>query len=110
MRLVNLIFTVLCVLHVTITLHSIINPAEPEIKIYDKAAKDISFPILFKVCGKEMVNSSQRFRNFGYENALGFFSGFSQYSDDTLVGWHGHTDNGSYWSTIEPPKGAVHKL
>ena len=60
-----------------------------------------TFPILLKVCGKERDNGSQRFRNYGYDGERDFFGGFSKFND-MIVGWNGHTENGS---TIGPLKG-----
>ena len=101
--LVNLIFTIVCFLHVTITLFNSINPPNPEIKVYERAIKDVQFPILFKICGKESKHGSMRFRNLGYVNNVEFFGGISRFSKNkTVVGWNGHTENGS---TIGPLEG-----
>ena len=103
LRLVNLIFTIVCVLHVTTTLHSTINPPNPEIKVYERELKDISFPISFKICGKERYNGSERFKKIGYADERSFYGGVSKFSENnTIVGWNGHTENGS---TIGPLKG-----
>ena len=101
--LVNSIFTIVCLLHIMSTLHSNINPTHPEIIVYERELKDISFPILLKVCGKERDNSSQRFRNYGYEDESAFLGGFSKFNN-MIVGWNGHTENGT---TIGPLKGKI---
>ena len=102
-HLVNLIFAIACLLHVTIALHKKMYPTHPEIKVYEKELKEVSFPILFKICGKEKKDSSTKFRNFGYADELDFFGGISMFSrNNTIVGWNGHTENGS---TIGPLKG-----
>ena len=98
---VNLIFTIVCLIHVSSTLHSTINPPNPEIKVYERALKDISFPILLKVCGKERKDGSKRFRNYGYDGEDDFYSGLSKFNK-MIVGWNGHTENGS---TIGPLQG-----
>ena len=103
--LVNLFFTFVCIIHITQTLYSTINPPHPEIKVYEKALKDISFPFLFKICGKELNNSSRRFINLGYATERKFYMGLSKFSTNrTIVGWNGHRENGS---TIGPLTGQV---
>ena len=101
--LVNLIFAIACLLHVTIVLFKKIYPDHPEIKVYEKELKKVSFPISFKICGKEKKDSSRRFRNLGYDDERNFYGGFSMFSrNNTIVGWKGHLENGS---TIGPLKG-----
>lgn len=101
--LVNLIFTIVCLLHVTSTLYSSINPTHPEIEVYDRELKDVQFPILFKICGRELHNSSRRYRTLGYANDIEFYAGISKFSkNETIVGWNGHTENGT---TIGPLAG-----
>ena len=98
--LINVVFTIMCVSHVSITLYNAVNPNRPEIKVYDKALKDVPFPILFKLCGKEIQNSSRRFKEYGYKNERDFYSGKSKFSK-SLVGWNGHTENGSTLETVK---------
>ena len=76
--LVNLLFTIVCMYHVTNTLYSTINPLNPEIKVYEKALNEVSFPIVFKICGKEHSNGSMRFINFGYATEYNFYGGISK--------------------------------
>ena len=96
---INVVFTILCLLHIIINFHVTLYPPNPDIKVYDKALKDMPFPILFKLCGKEIHNSSERFQVLGYRNELPFFSGKSKYSK-TIFGWNGHTENGSTIGTV----------
>ena len=95
--LLNSGFTILCMLHIFVNLHVTLNPPNPDIRVFDKALKDVSFPILFKLCGKEIRNSSERFKIFGYQDEINFFGGKSIFSKN-VFGWNGHTENGS---TIE---------
>ena len=98
--LVNLIFTLLCLLHVTSTLYFSINPTHPETEVYDR---DVHFPILLKICGREVRDSSRRFITLGYANDVEFYGGISKFSkNQTIVGWNGHTENGT---TIGPLAG-----
>ena len=92
--LVNSLFTILCLLHIFVNLRVTLNPTNPDIRVYDKALKDVPFPILFKLCGKEIRNSSERFKIYGYKNEINFFAGRSKFSDN-IFGWNGHTENGS---------------
>ena len=103
LRLINLLFTISCVTHVSITLHYAVNPTRPEIKVYDKAFKEVPFPILLKLCGKEINNSSRRFKEYGYDSERSFYAGASRFSK-SLVGWKGHLKNGS---TLDTVKGKV---
>ena len=92
--IVNSFFTILCLLHIFVNLHVTLYPPNPDIRVYDKALKDVSFPILFKLCGKEIRNSSERFKIFGYQDEINFFGGKSLFSE-IVFGWNGHTENGS---------------
>ena len=106
--LVNLFFAIVCIIHVTQTLYSMIYPLHPEIRVYEKALKEVSFPILFKICGKEIKNASRRFNNFGYATEYNFYGGISKFSKNTtIVGWNGHTENGS---TIGSLTGKYNKI
>ena len=92
--LVNVVFTILCLLHIIINFHVTLYPPNPDIKVYDKELKDVVFPILFKLCGKEIYNTSEKFRKLGYRNEIPFFIGRSQHSKN-VIGWNGHTENRS---------------
>ena len=100
-HLLNLVFTIMCLCHVSFTLYNAVNPPRPEIKVYDKALKDVPFPILFKICGKEIYNSSRRFKEYGYEDEWSFYTGTNSFSK-SIVGWQGHTENNS---TVENVRG-----
>ena len=91
---INVVFTILCLLHIIINFHVALYPPNPDIKVYDKALKDMSFPILFKLCGKEIYDTSERFQLLGYRNEIRFFSGRSKFNPN-IFGWNGHTENGS---------------
>ena len=97
--LVNFVFTIFCLLHIIINFHATLYPTNPDIKVYDKAMKDVAFPILFKLCGKEIDNIRARFRIFGYRNEVPFFMGRSQHLEN-VFGWSGHTKNGSTIGTV----------
>ena len=100
--LVNFIFTILCFLHVSITLYTTFNPPLPDIKTFDRALKDTPFPILFKLCGKKIHGSSTRFKTLGYKNGENFWKGVNRfYQNKTIVGWNGHTKNGSTVATVK---------
>ena len=92
--LVNLFFTILCLLHIFVNLYVNLNPPHPDIKVHDKLMKDVPFPILLKLCGKEIHDSSKRFRIFGYKDEIEFYAGKSKFSSKNF-GWNGHTENGS---------------
>ena len=92
--LVNVVFTILCLLHIIINFYVTLYPTNPDLKVYNKALSDMPFPILFKLCGKEIRHSSERFQLLGYRNEIPFFSGRSKFSVN-VFGWNGHTENGS---------------
>ena len=104
-HLLNLVFTIMCLCHVSFTLYNAVNPPRPEIKVYDKALKDVPFPILFKICGKEIYNSSRIIKEYGYEDEWSFFAGTSKFFK-SIAGWQGHTENRS---TLAPLRGKIHK-
>ena len=93
-KLTTLCLTIFCLMHITLNLIVNWNPLHPDVMVHDKPLKDVSFPILFKICGKEIHNSSNRFKKFGYINEINFFAGKSKYSKN-VYGWTGHTENGS---------------
>ena len=99
LHIFNAVFTIMCLCHVSITLYNSLNPNRPEIRVYDKALEDVPFPILFKFCGKEIHNSSRRFKQYGYEDEWSFYAGTSSFSK-SIVGWQGHTENGSTVETV----------
>ena len=79
----------------------ILFPDWPEIKITNKDLKDIEFPLSFRICVSEIDNSYERYTDHGYTHDFAFFNGESSYNS-SLIGWNGHTQNGS---TIGPLRG-----
>ena len=98
------IIVILClafIIHVCVLIHNKLNPDIPDIKHYKKDLKEIDFPLAFQICIHEKIyNDTKKFKDLGYFDLLSFFSGTSMFND-SIVGWTGHTENGSSMATVE---------
>ena len=96
---------VLClafILHVSILVNNKLYPDLPDIQHYKKDLKEIDFPIAFKFCIEEKNNhkSNEKYRHLGYNDLFYFYYGRSMFND-SIVGWAGHTKNGSTIGSVE---------
>ena len=83
--LVNAIFTLVFVVHASIIGYNIKYPEHVSITTYTKDLKDMEeFPVSFKICVKELVNSQDRYRKFGSKNVWSFYRGISTESLDEM--------------------------
>ena len=96
----NSVFIVVCIVHISLTGYNILFPDLPSIKIQNKDLKDIEFPIFIQMCVSEINNSYDRYTNLGYKDHLDFYLGKSAYNE-TLYGWSGHSKYGSTLGTVE---------
>ena len=98
--LIQVFLTLSCMIHVGYIVYYIFNPELPEIRVYKKHLKDINFPISFLICATNYVNHSGPYQEIGYSKISNFFKGISKYND-SIVGWKGHTLDGSIYGTPE---------
>ena len=92
-----------CTVHIISIGYGIFCPNLPTIRVYKKDLKDIEFPISFRICAYELTNKDDRFIKLGYRSASNYFRGRSMFNE-SLVGWGGHTKNGTNIGTIEGKK------
>ena len=76
------------------------NPNLPEIKVYKKNLEEIEFPFSFLLCAYDLQNDTVKYNKMGYKDEVDFFRGRSKFNS-SLVGWGGHTENGSYIGTAQ---------
>ena len=89
------------ILHVSILIYYKLNPELPSIKHYKNNLKEIDFPIAFKFCIEEKgENDTSKLKDLGYKDLSDFFYGISMFNDP-IVGWAGHTKNGSTIGSVE---------
>ena len=87
-------------IHVGILTYKKVNPDLPEVKYYKKNIKDIDFPIAFQICIIENNNDAKKYWDLGYMDLFEFFNGNSRFNE-SVVGWAGHTENGSSIGSVE---------
>ena len=97
----NFILGILCVSHIIILSYYEFNPNLPLIEIVEKDLREIEFPLSFRFCIFDEENHDNRYKQFGYEDDTEFFGGQSKFNR-SIVGWGGHTENGS---TLASAKG-----
>ena len=94
------ILSVSCLVHILFIGNQLLHPNLPETRIYKKHLKEIEFPISFRICAYDLRSATHKYENVGYRHAYDFFRGRSMYNR-SLVGWGGHTKNGSYIGSVE---------
>ena len=103
-QILNIVLIISCFVHVLFIFYNNSNPANPEIIIENKNIMDISMPLSFIFCLRNMkeVNESRNemYQRAGYENPIKFFSGTSRHNE-SVVGWLGHMENGSTYNSME---------
>ena len=91
--IVNIIFTMVFIVHISFIGYGMKYPTNPEIKIYSKELKDLGeFPIVFKLCLKELESFDERYKRHGYNSIFDFFKG--NLSGGKMVGWAGQKKSG----------------
>ena len=87
--IVNILFTMVFIVHISFIGYGMKYPANPETKIYSKELKDLGeFPIVFKLCLKELESFDERYKRQGYNDIFEFFKGNLK-SGGKMVGWAG---------------------
>ena len=95
-------FGILFIVHISFLINSNLNPSLPKVKYYNKELKDIDFPIAFQFCIEEK-NTDEKVKlasDLGYRDLYDFFKGKSKFNN-SIVGWSGHTENGSTIGSVE---------
>ena len=101
---VNVLFLIALIIHVCVIAYSMIYPSVPSVKIYKRSYNEIEFPISIKICATEDRESDIMRHNIsGYERNFMFFLGQSMFNE-SLIGWSGHTENGSFLGSAEGKK------
>ena len=101
--MVNFVLVIMCLSHIAILIYEEFHPNLPLIEYVEKNLDEIEFPLSFKFCifeTKDKKNSKNRFNQFGYEDNVNFFMGFSKYNK-SIIGWGGHTENGSTLASVK---------
>ena len=99
-KVLHTILIVSCIVHVLFICIQMFYPSLPEIRVYKKDLKDIEFPISFRICAHELRKGDEKFKKLGYKGIKDFFRGRSMFNK-SLVGWTGHTENGSTIGTVD---------
>ena len=84
--------------HVSFIFYDNLYPDVPSMKVYSKSMKNMDFPICFKICFYE--KGKERFKRLGYSYDQRFFKGENLFNK-SIVGWLGHTRNGSRFNHFE---------
>ena len=100
MIVLNLIFLIACVVHVSVNGYYILHPQLPSLRFLKKSLHDLDFPLAFKLCVSEINKSSDRYKRVGYSDNNDFFKGRSMFNS-SLYGWCGHTVNGSIIASVQ---------
>ena len=103
MFILNALLIITCLVHIGFIGYNILYPELPTIHVYDKELRNIRFPISFRVCAEEAKQVID-YEKYGYHDQLEYFRGRSKYNK-TIIGWAGHSENGSTIGTVEGKKG-----
>ena len=95
-RLINIVFLIICSIHLIAIFYNNLNAAIPQIILRNKKIMDVNMPLSFIFC---LSNTNSEFEDkkyqiAGYDSIYRFFSGTSMFNE-SIVGWHGHMENGS---------------
>ena len=96
---INVFFSVIFLMHISILGYNILYPEIPEILVSKKNLNEIEFPMTFRICAFELNDTVSRYQSFGYSDYAGFFRGQSMFNN-TVYGWAGHDENGSVWGNV----------
>ena len=65
---INVIFFLICMIHICINGFYMIHPDLPSIRVSENNLKDIDFPVAFRICVTEIKNNIKRYNDVGYES------------------------------------------
>ena len=97
--LTNVILLTSCTIHVISITNSIFYPNLPTIRVFKRNLTDMEFPLSFKICA-EGDKELKLYEELGYDNKKEFIRGRSKHND-SIIGWAGHTSDGSTFGTVE---------
>ena len=101
-QIFNIVLIISCFVHIIFIFYNNSNPAIPEIIIKNKKIMDVYMPLSFIFCLRNVNTTfeNEKYQKAGYESIHKFFSGTSIYNE-SVVGWLGHTENGSTYDSLE---------
>ena len=100
--IVNCVFIIAFTVHVVMIAFNLIYPTIPSVKVYKKNYHDIDFPITFKLCAiEDRFSDYQRHNSVGYSRRHKFFLAGQSMFNKSLLGWMGHTVDGSTLGSVE---------
>ena len=97
--ILNLLFFVAFIVHISTIGYHMLYPNNPSIKIYEKELGNIDFPLSFKLCAN-VLNDFEKYNRIGYSNEVQFFYGRGKFNRFTH-GWNGHTENQSTIGSVQ---------
>ena len=99
-RLLKVTFILVFIFHFSSVSYYIMYPTTPGIRVY-KTTLDNTFPISLLICAHQLQNESARYEKVGYPDNIYFYYGTNSKYNKSLLGWHGHTENGSSIGYVE---------
>ena len=99
---IQIILVTVCIVHICSLVYFNVNPKLPNIMKYKKSIEDIDFPISFIIC----INSNkgiEKVKEYGYLDEWNFFHGKSRFNN-SIFGWAGHSEDGSFYKSAEGNK------
>ena len=98
-HLINTIFALTCIIHVSLIVYNNLFPEFPERKISKHQLNEIEFPLEFLLCANQFKDEAKRYRNVGYLDNGAFFQG--KIDGKKSIGWGGQHHNGSSYGSVE---------
>ena len=98
--ILNSSLSVACLVHISFILYNYLHPQHPRHFEHDKHLSGVQFPLILKFCFDQENFSSKLFQSWGYETYNDFYRGISMYNT-SMVGWYGHSGDGSHVAPVE---------
>ena len=98
-HLINTIFALTCIIHVSLIVYNNLFPEFPERKISKHQLNEIEFPLEFLLCANQFKDEAKRYRNVGYLDNGAFFQG--KIDGKKSIGWGGQHQNGFSYGSVE---------
>ena len=97
---INFVFVCFFFGHIILIGYTLKYPENQSVRVFKESVKDLDFPVYFKLCARELENDTIRYEKLGYKDYFNFYVGKSMFNKN-LIGWNGHTSNGSVMGSIE---------